>query len=254
MTTLPFRLDRSIVIHARRDTVFRFFTDSKRWASWWGDGSTIDPRPGGHLLIRYPGGLEAVGEVVEVASPERIVFTYGYASGERIPPGGSRVTLRLDADGDRTRLHLLHEFADDSVRVEHEQGWRYQLSVFANIVAEEVHAGVAGAVDAWFRAWSIADERDRTETLSALAAPYVQVRDRYSAIDGLQDLMPHIAASQRFMPGIELRRKGGVRHCQGFVLADWIAVKSTGQEMASGTNLFAFEPGGRITAVTGFWN
>src|SRR5262245_21972085 len=102
MTTLPFRLDRSIVIHARRPPVFRFFTDSKRWASWWGDGSTIDARPGGHVLIRYPGGLEAVGEVVEVASPERIVFTYGYASGERIPPGGSRVTLRLDADGDRT--------------------------------------------------------------------------------------------------------------------------------------------------------
>jgi uncharacterized protein YndB with AHSA1/START domain len=251
---LPYRLDRTVVIHATRETVFRFFTDSTRWESWWGAGSTIDPRPGGQVLIRYPGGVEALGEVVEVASPERIVFTYGYASGDQIPPGGSRVTLRLEEEGGATRLHVLHEFADEAVRANHEQGWRYQLSVFANVVAEEVHASAAGAVDAWFRAWSIADDRDRQQTLSSLVAPNVQFRDRYSAIDGLQELMPHIAASQRFMPGMELRRKGSVRHCQGLVLADWVAVRTTGQEMGSGTNLFAFEPGGRITAVTGFWN
>jgi hypothetical protein len=206
------------------------------------------------VLIRYPGGVEAVGEVLEVTSPERIVFTYGYASGDQIPSGGSRVTLRLEEEGDVTRVHVLHEFADEAARNHHEQGWRYQLSVFANVVAEEVHASVAGAVDAWFGAWSLADDGDRQQTLAGLVAPNVQFRDRYSAIDGLQELMPHIAASRRFMPGMELRRKGNVRHCQGLVLADWIAVRATGQEVGSGTNLFAFEPGGRITAVTGFWN
>ena len=34
-------------IEADRETVFRYFTDSGRWAAWWGAGSTIDPRPGG---------------------------------------------------------------------------------------------------------------------------------------------------------------------------------------------------------------
>ena len=57
-------LDRTIDIHARPETVFRFLTDPARWASWWGAGSTIDARPGGRLLIRYPGGVEAAGEVV----------------------------------------------------------------------------------------------------------------------------------------------------------------------------------------------
>jgi hypothetical protein len=90
--------------------------------------------------------------------------------------------------------------------------------------------------------------------LSSLAVPTVQFRDRYSAIEGLEELMPHIAAGQRFMPGIELRRKGAVRHCQGLVLAEWVAVGSSGQEMTTGTNLFAFEPNGLIASVTGFWN
>ena len=47
---LPYRLDRTIVIRASRETVFAFFTDSDRWASWWGAGSRIEGRPGGRML------------------------------------------------------------------------------------------------------------------------------------------------------------------------------------------------------------
>lgn len=67
-TTLPHRLDRTIRIRADRDTVFRFFTDEGRWATWWGAGSSIDSRPGGRMLIRYPNGVEASGEVVSSPS------------------------------------------------------------------------------------------------------------------------------------------------------------------------------------------
>ena len=38
--TLSHTLERSILIRARRDIVFRFFTDTSRWAAWWGAGST----------------------------------------------------------------------------------------------------------------------------------------------------------------------------------------------------------------------
>ena len=86
------RLDRTIVIHARPATVFEFFTNSQDWAGWWGAGSVIDARPGGQLLIRHPNGVEVSGEVLELRAPEHIVFTYGYASGNSIPPGGSQVT------------------------------------------------------------------------------------------------------------------------------------------------------------------
>jgi len=47
MTALPHSLNRAVVIRARRETVFRFFPDSTRFAAWWGSGSAIEPRPGG---------------------------------------------------------------------------------------------------------------------------------------------------------------------------------------------------------------
>jgi hypothetical protein len=45
MTQLPYQLDRTVEIQASRETVFRFFTDSVRWAKWWGAGSRIEARP-----------------------------------------------------------------------------------------------------------------------------------------------------------------------------------------------------------------
>src|SRR5581483_8475051 len=107
---LPHHLDRSVLISAPPETVFRFFQESPKWAKWWGAGSTIDPRPGGKVYIRHPNGIETVGEVLEIDAPQRLVFTYGYASGNPIPAGGSRVTITLREDGDGTRLHLYHEF------------------------------------------------------------------------------------------------------------------------------------------------
>jgi uncharacterized protein YndB with AHSA1/START domain len=254
MTVLAHSLNRTIVIRAVRETVFRYFTDSGRWAQWWGAGSTIDPKPGGAVSIRYPDGTEVAGEVLEIASPRLIVFTYGYVSGKLIPSGGSRVTIRLDPHAEGTRLALTHEFADEAARDHHVQGWRYQLSLFSNVVADESNARAADAVDEWFAAWVIANERQRELALSKIAAPTVTFRDRFSAVDGIADLVPHIGGFQRFMPGMQLRRAGSVRHCQGTVLADWSAVAADGQPSGSGTNVFAFGPDARITSVVGFWS
>ena len=253
MTSLPHRLERTIAIDAPREAVFRFFTDTPRWAAWWGAGSTIDARPGGPLLILHPGGVEVRGEVVEIAPPERIVFTYGYASGSPIPAGGSRVTIHLAAEGRGTRLRLVHEFAEEAARDHHVQGWRYQLSLFANVVLDELHAGAGDKVDGWFAAWSEPDEAARAQALAALAAPDVRFRDRFSLVTGMADLLPHLVATHRFMPGFRLRREGGVRHCQGTVLADWVAVGADGQERGRGTNVFTLDADGRIESVTGFW-
>jgi hypothetical protein len=56
------------------------------------------------------------------------------------------------------------------------------------------------------------------------------------------------------MPGMRLARDGEIRHCQGLVLADWVAQSVDGQERGRGTNLFAFGPDGKLVAITGFWN
>lgn len=257
MTTsaaLPHQLNREVVIRASRETVFRFFTDSIRWAAWWGAGSTIDARPGGRVVIRYPNALEAVGEVIELDPPGQIAFTYGYATGTPIPPGGSRVSIRLEATDAGTRLRLTHDFHDASVRDEHVQGWRYQLSLFANLVSDEVCSEAGSAVDGWFGAWSDPDPAAREKTLARIAMSGVLFRDRFSALEGQRDVNAHLDASHRFMPGLQLRRSGDIRQCQGVVLADWTAYGQDGQERARGTNVFVFNAAGQIESVTGFWN
>ncbi len=170
-----------------------------------------------------------------------------------MPPGASRVTIRLEPHRRGTRLVLAHEFAEAGPRDEHVQGWRYQLAVFGNVVADELHAGAAGKVDGWFEAWSAESDAACAAGMARVAAPEVRFRDRFSLVDGLADLLPHLAAARRFMPGLRLRRVGDVRHCQGTVLADWVAVAADGQERGRGSNVFTLDADGRIEAVTGFW-
>jgi len=250
---LPHTLDRSILIRAPRATVFSFFTDSSRWAAWWGTGSTIDPVVGGTVHIRYPNGIEAGGAVLEIEAPDRIVFSYGFASGTPMPLGASRVRITCEDEAGATRVRLHHALADAAARDEHVQGWRYQLSVFANVVAGVVNGGVAGKVDTWFAAWAEPDAAAREAMLASVAVPGVQFRDQYSCVDGMQELLPHIAAAQKFMPGLRLERDGDVRHCQGIVLANWTAVGADGQPRGRGTNVFSMDADGRIESATGLW-
>lgn len=252
--TLSHTLERSILIRARREIVFRFFTDSARWAAWWGAGSTIDPRPGGHVFIRYPGGTEVSGEIVELDEPQRIVFTYGFVTGTPIPPGASLVTIALEREPAGTRVRLSHAFAEAQVRDEHVQGWRYQLSLFANAVAGDAGASVPGIVDRWFAAWSEPDAARRNAALDQTIAEGVVMRDRFSAIEGAADLREHLTAVHRFMPGMAISRDGEVRQCQGMAVADWIARGADGQERARGTNVFVLDADERVESVTGFWN
>jgi uncharacterized protein YndB with AHSA1/START domain len=253
MTELTHRLDRQLVIRARPDTVFGFLTETPRWAAWWGAGSEIEPRPGGRMYIRHANGIEASGEVVEVRRPDRLVFTYGMAQGAVSPPGSTRVTIELRPHPQGTLLQLRHDFAEAAGRDEHVQGWRFQLSLFANLVASTLNANAADLVDRWCAAWSNPDSATRDAALTAIASPDVRFLDRYSTIGGLDELRGHLTAVHTFMPGIKLERRGDVRHCQWHVLADWTATAADGTPRGTGTNLFELDADGRITLVTGFW-
>ena len=252
--TLTHRLDRTITIEAPPPLVFAFLTETPRWASWWGPGSEIDARPGGLLKIRYPDSTEAVGEVLEISPPRRLVFTYGYASGAMIPPGGSRVTIDLEPEGGATRVRLSHEFADEKARDHHVQGWRYQLSLFANVVADVVFAGAADTVDAWWDAWAEPDAEARRRMLACIASAGVRFRDRFSCIDNIADLVAHIGAAQQFMPGIRMSRSGDVRQCQGTAVVDFSVRSPDGVERGTGTNVFVFRADGLLESVIGFMN
>ena len=120
MAEFPETLERRITIAASPETVFRYFTDSQRFARWWGEGSRIDGRAGGDVSIRYPDGTVVNGQVIEIDPPRRIAFTYRYATG--VPAEGSLVTITLAGSSEGTLLTLTHAFASAKIRDAHVQG------------------------------------------------------------------------------------------------------------------------------------
>jgi len=253
MTELLHFLDRTILICAKRSTVFRYFTDSARFADWWGKGSQIQGKPGGSLRIIFPNGITASGEVNEITENERIVFTYGFDSGNPMPPGSSRVTITLQDHPDGTRLMLHHEFADPKVRDEFVQGWRYQLALFANVAASEQHSNTQEQVDSYFAMWNLIDHADRRKAMDGLLVPDVTFKDRYSCTNSTDDLNDHITAGKHFMPGLTITRGGETQQCQDTAIVDWMAKRADGTEAGRGTNVFDLASDGLIRGIVGFW-
>jgi len=255
MNALPHVLDRSVVIRACPETVYCFFTDSARFAAWWGEGSSIDPTPGGAVRIAGPGGMLVTGNVVELQPASRVSFTYGYEGNNRelIPPGGSLVTITLEHHPEGTMLRLRHHLATVAARDAHGQGWRYHLALFANAVAREAHGGAEVLVDRYLAVWSEPDATKRQAELAAVGTGDLQFRDSFGATASPADLAEHIGAAQMHMPGLRLERQGVLRQCQGTGVADWVARTPDGTVKARGSNVFDFAPDGRLARVVGLW-
>ena len=251
MDEFPETLERRITIGASPETVFRYFTDSQRFARWWGEGSRIDGRAGGEVLIRYPDGTVVNGQVVEIDPPRRVVFTYRYASG--VPAGGSLVTITLAGDPGGTLLTLTHAFSSAKIRDAHVQGWRYQLAIFSKTVAEERRPAVVANVDAWLSAWGEPDAAKRREILASCASPGVVFRDAYSATNGLEDLLANLEAVRHFFPGVTLARDGDLGLSHGTAVARWIARRDGGDPVGRGLNVYDVAPDGRFSRVVGIW-
>ncbi len=188
-----------------------------------------------------------------VKSPESISFTFGYASGNPIAPGASLVTIELTEHPEGTRLRLKHEFAEASARDLHVQGWRYQLSVFGHVMANEVFADAGARIDRWFDAWTIQEDDKREKEFAEIASPDIDVRDRHSLLSGIADVNAHASAVVRFKAAV-VKRKGEARQCQGVALADWTVLGPDGTERLSGTSIFSFGADGKIRSVVGFAN
>jgi len=246
---------RTIEIAAPRARVFRYFVDSERFARWWGEGSAVDPRPGGAVRICYPGGQVASGHFKEIVEPERVIFSYGY-EGERQPfaPGATTVSVYLEEIPSGTRVTLRHAgIPGEEVAREHVQGWRYQLSLFSRTVGAELHANAAEMADRWLAAWAETDPRKRRELLEACAAPEITFHDPFSALTGYEDLESHIAAAQRLMAGSSVVRLGAPVVSHGDALFHWEMRTADGQIGGRGANAVIFAPDGRMRRVVGFW-
>ena len=103
------------LLDARRELVFRAYTDPKLFVQWWGPRryevkiDKFESRPGGSWRVVHvaaDGGQHAFrGVNHDVASPERICRTFEY---EGVPGHVALETAIFEAVGNKTRL-LTHQ-------------------------------------------------------------------------------------------------------------------------------------------------
>ena len=129
-------LEVSLHVAAEPETVFPYFTDPARYVEWMGRDATLDPVPGGIYQVRIKDGVEAVGQFVEVDPPRSLVFTWGWAGDEEVPPGSTRVSITLHPEAGGTRVVLRHhDLPDQQQRDHHGKGWELYLSRLGSVLA-----------------------------------------------------------------------------------------------------------------------
>jgi uncharacterized protein YndB with AHSA1/START domain len=141
-------IQREILIPQPREQVWQAITDSARLAEWMFPND-FEPRVGHLFTFRVPGnpkmnfeGLVVRCEVLECEPPignagGRLVFSWS-AGG---PVENTRVSFRLESDGDGTRLHFEHSGFDvtqpwgEQAFKGAEFGWAKMLKQLATVVA-----------------------------------------------------------------------------------------------------------------------
>ncbi len=132
-------VERELRIEARPEIVFRFLTERDYLLRWQGIEAAVDARPGGEYRIDINDTDVVAGRFIEVTPPSRLVYTWGWLGGgvPGIAPGSTRVDVTLEADGDGTRLRLVHTGlpAGGDVASSHGDGWSYYLMRLADVIA-----------------------------------------------------------------------------------------------------------------------
>lgn len=144
----PFDLTIAREFAARREDVFRAWTDRDLLVRWWGpDGFTtpvceMDLRPGGrfHTVMRGPDGKEYPndGRFREIVPPARLVFSVPFG-GEGQPRHEAFCEVTLVGNRGRTRLNIRWRHQTMADREAHEnmgfhEGWRQTLDRLARVV------------------------------------------------------------------------------------------------------------------------
>jgi uncharacterized protein YndB with AHSA1/START domain len=125
-------LVREILIDAQPATVFELLTEPSRHVEWQGSEVELDARPGGAYRVVVAGEHTIVGEFVEVVPNEKVVFTFGWDEpGHPIPPGSTTVEYTLVAEGDKTRVRLVHRGLPEESVAGHTGGWDHYLARLA---------------------------------------------------------------------------------------------------------------------------
>ena len=121
-----------IYVDAPPEEVFPYFTEAEALASWMGDRAIVEPHEGGRFVL-YLDDRVVEGRYVAVESPHRVVITWGRHGSVRLPPGGSTLEVTFVAEGEGTRVTVLHDGLPDAERALHALGWAHYLPRLATV-------------------------------------------------------------------------------------------------------------------------
>jgi uncharacterized protein YndB with AHSA1/START domain len=113
-----------VELAAPPEEVFPYLVDGERYARWQGVRAELDARPGGIYRVWMDADTVARGTFLEVESPSRVVFTWGWEGNLDVPPGSSTVTITLRPSGEGSVLSLRHTgLPDGATAALHREGW-----------------------------------------------------------------------------------------------------------------------------------
>ena len=115
-----------IEIAASPETVFDYFVRPELLVRWMGDFARLEAKDGGLFAVDV-NGVIIRGSYVRLEPPNYIEIAWGEAGNEEMPPGSTRLVIRLEARGAGTFLRLEHNGLAESEAAKHAVGWPHFL-------------------------------------------------------------------------------------------------------------------------------
>jgi uncharacterized protein YndB with AHSA1/START domain len=116
----------SIDIAAEPDRVFDYFLKPELLVRWMGDFAQLEANPDGLFRVDINGVLIR-GHFVQIERPNLLVIAWGEAGNKAMPPGATRLVIRLAAQANGTRLELEHSGLAEAEASKHAIGWPHFL-------------------------------------------------------------------------------------------------------------------------------
>jgi uncharacterized protein YndB with AHSA1/START domain len=115
-----------IDVAAPPDRVFDYFVKAELLVRWMGDFARLEAKDGGLFAVDI-NGVIIRGSFVRVERPRLIEIAWGEAGNEEMPPGSTRLIVRLTPRGAGTHVELEHQGLPTREAPKHAVGWPHFL-------------------------------------------------------------------------------------------------------------------------------
>lgn len=115
--------------------IYRAFTNAAALREWLSDGATTDIKSGGRIILWWNDGYSSAGHFTELDPDKKLVFTW---KGDH-EPAETLVTVNISADGDSSRLEVVHSGlgegeAWEATRQMFQRSWEAGLENLASVL------------------------------------------------------------------------------------------------------------------------